>query len=126
MTDEKAVPVWYWPKGLHDAEILEARLQDDTLTLTLDSSNAMFDYTVEEIRLFGARLKTPLPEPTKKRPVYWLADRLTELPFAQWKLTVETEYYDDRKTVRELLIVIFERAETKRGGIWNEDNKTSV
>ena len=126
MMDEKALPAWYWPKGLHDAKILEVRLQDDVLTLKLDSSNAMFDYTVEELTFFGARLKTPLPEPTKKRLVYWLSDRLTELPFDQWKLTVETESYDGRKTVREALIVIFQRARTKRNGIWNEDNKTSV
>ena len=108
------VPVWYWPKGLHDAKILEASIQDDVLILHIGSSGAMFDDTVECITFFGVRLKTPLPQPTKKSPVYWLSDELTELPFGQWKLTVCIERYDGSKTLREPLIFMFQSAETKR------------
>lgn len=120
------VPAWYWPRGLHDAEILEAAMQDDTLVLRIDASNAMFDDTVERITLFGARLKTKLPEPTKKQPVYWLSDELTELPFEQWKLAVETERFDGRKTIREMLIVIFQTAKTKRRNTPDEDEEVTV
>ena len=116
MMAEKHFPAWYWPKGLHDAEILEAATQDDTLTLCIDSSNAMFDDTVERITFFAARLKTKLPEPTKKQPVYWLSDELKKLPFDQWKLTIKLERFAGRKTIVDPLIVIFSKAETKRRG----------
>ena len=116
MRDEKAFPAWYWPKGLHDAQVLNASMQDGALTLQLDSGNAMFDDAVEMITFFGARLKTKLPEPTKKSPVYWLSDELLELPFDQWKLTVKLERFDGRKTINESMVVIFSNAETKRRG----------
>ena len=126
MTAEKQVPAWYWPKGLHDAVILKASMQDDTLTLRLDSGNAMFDDSVEMITFFGARLKTKLPEPTKKQPVYWLSDELTAIPFDQWKLTVKLERFDGRKTIIESLIVIFGDAETKRRGTPEKETEGEV
>ena len=121
MRRETSFPAWYWTQGLHDAVILEASMQDDTLTLHIDSSNAMFDDTVEAITFFGARLKTKLPEPTKKQPVYWLLDELLELPFDQWKLTVKLERFDGRKTIIEPLIVIFTDAKTKRRNVPDEE-----
>lgn len=75
MKDERSCPDWYWVRGLHDAQILEVSMQDDTLTLCIDSGNAMFDNTLERITFLGARPKTSLPEPTKKQPVYWLSGR---------------------------------------------------
>ena len=66
MKDERSCPDWYWVRGLHDAQILEVSMQDDTLTLCIDSGNAMFDNTLERITFLGARPKTSLPEPTKK------------------------------------------------------------
>ena len=112
------VPAWYWPRGLHDAEILEAAMQDDTLVLRIDASNAMFDDTVERITFFGARCKTNLPEPTKKQPVYWLWDELTELPFAQWKLQIQLETGVLRgKAAEQPLIVVFQNAITTRTNV---------
>ena len=110
MKTDATLPAWYWKKGLHDAKILEASMQDDTLTLWIDSRGAMFDDTVEHITFLDARLKTPLPEPTKKQPVYWLSDELTKLPFAQWKLRVKTERLDEGKTLHETFVVIFQHA----------------
>ena len=110
MKDERSYPGWYWAHGLHDAKILEAVMQDDTLTLRIDSRGAMFDNTLERITFLGARLKTPLPEPSKKKPLYWLSDELTELPFAQWKLSIETERLDGGKTFHETFVVIFQNA----------------
>ena len=121
MKDERSFPGWYWVHGLHDAQILEVSMQDDTLTLRIDSSNAMFDNTLERITFLGARLKTPLPEPTKKQPVYWLSDELIALPFDQWKLTVKLERYDGRRTINESLTVIFSGAKTKRRSAPDED-----
>ena len=121
MKDERSCPGWYWVRGLHDAQILEVSMQDDTLTLCIDSGNVMFDNTLERITFLGARPKTPLPEPTKKQPVYWLSDELIALPFDQWKLTVRLERYDGRKTITEPLTVIFSGAKTKRRGEPEED-----
>ena len=61
MKDERSCPDWYWVRGLHDAQILEVSMQDDTLTLCIDSGNAMFDNTLERITFLGARPKTSLP-----------------------------------------------------------------
>ena len=126
MTKGKTVPAWYWPKGLHDAKIVKASMQDDTLTLHIDSRGAMFDNTVERMTFLGARLKTPLPEPSKKSPVYWLSDELTELPFAQWKLRIETERLDGGKTLRAPVIVIFQNAKIKRRGMPEKETEGEV
>ena len=61
MSGAAGLPAWYWERGLHDAQLLSAELQDDTLTLRLDSRSALFDNTVSQITFLGARLKTPLP-----------------------------------------------------------------
>ena len=111
-------PGWYWPKGLHDAEVLEASMQDDTLVLRIDSRNAMYDNLVEQIVFLDARLKTPLPAPTKRKPVYWIWDELTELPFGQWKLHIQLETGFSRgKAVDQPLIVVFQNAITTRKNV---------
>ena len=111
MKDERSYPGWYWVQGLHDAQILEVSMQDDTLTLCIDSGNAMFDNTLERITFLGARPKTPLPEPTKKQPVYWLSDELIALPFDQWKLHIQLETGFSRgKIVEEPMIIVFQNA----------------
>ena len=46
MKEKRKCPCWYWQKGLHDAEVLEASMQDDTLVLRIDSRNAMYDNVV--------------------------------------------------------------------------------
>ena len=126
MKDKRSCPGWYWVRGLHDAQILEVSMQDDTLTLCIDSGNAMFDNTLERITFLGARPKTPLPEPTKKQPVYWLSDELIALPFDQWKISFCTERYDGKKTPREPLVIIFQSARTNRRGKPDEDEEVIV
>ena len=118
MRENENFPAWYWPLGLHDARITEASMQDDTLVLRLDSGNAMYDSSVEQIVLLGARLKTPLPVPTKRKPVYWIWDELTELPFEQWKLHIQLETGFSRgKAVEQPLIVVFQSAITTRTNV---------
>ena len=115
MSEARKYPGWYWEKGLHDARVLSACMQDETLVLRLDSGNAMYDNFVEQIVFLGARLKTPLPEIPKKRPVYWLWDELTELPFGQWKLHIQLETGFSRgKITEEPLVIIFQSAITTR------------
>ena len=91
MSGAAGLPAWYWERGLHDAQLLSAELQDDTLTLRLDSRSALFDNTVSQITFLGARLKTPLPTPDRQTNVYWLGDTLTALPFDQWKLEISLQ-----------------------------------
>ena len=57
MSEARKYPSWYWPKGLHDAKILEASMRDDALVLRIDSGNAMYDNFVEQIVFLDARLK---------------------------------------------------------------------
>ena len=109
---QNTLPEWYWSKGLHDAELLEIHLEGDTLTLRLDSRGAVMQNDLREIRLYGCRLKTPLPQPGRKCHVYWLSDTLTPLPDGQWKLSVTFEVLTHGKTERQPLTAIFETAET--------------
>ena len=51
MSGAAGLPAWYWERGLHDAQLLSAELQDDTLTLRLDSRSALFDNTVSQLSL---------------------------------------------------------------------------
>ena len=68
--------------------------------------------------LFGTPVKTPLPAITKKQPVYWLWDELTELPFEQWKLHIQLETGFSRgKAVEQPLIVVFQSAITTRTNV---------
>ena len=104
MSGAAGLPAWYWERGLHDAQLLSAELQDDTLTLRLDSRSALFDNTV-------SRLKTPLPTPDRQTNVYWLGDTLTALPFDQWKLEISLQTLAHRnKTINTTLTVIFSAA----------------
>lgn len=107
-------PQWYWSRGLHDAELLEARLEESTLTLVLDSRGAVMQNDIREIQFYGCRLKTPLPQPGRKCHVYWLGDTLTPLPYGQWKLSVTFEVLSRGKTEHQPLIAIFETAETDK------------
>ena len=118
MSEARKYPSWYWTKGLHDAKILEASMRDDALVLHIDSGNAMYDNFVEQIVFLDARLKTPLPAPTKRKPVYWIWDELTELPFEQWKLHIQLETGFSRgKAVEQPLIVVFQSAITTRTNV---------
>ena len=110
MSGAAGLPAWYWERGLHDAQVLAAELQDDTLTLRLDSHGAMFDSTVTQISFLGARMKTPLPQPDKQTKFYWLDDTLTELPFGQWKCSVRLQAMDRWNTAEQLLTVVFQTA----------------
>ena len=101
MSGAAGLPAWYWERGLHDTQLLSAELQDDTLTLRLDS----------RITFLGARLKTPLPTPDRQTNVYWLGDTLTALPFGQWKLEISLQTLARRnKTINTTLTVIFSAA----------------
>lgn len=109
---QNTLPEWYWSKGLHDAELLEARMEGDTLTLRLDSRGAVMQNDLREIRFYGCRLKTPLPQPGRRCHIYWLGDTLTPLPYGQWKLSVTFEVLTREVEDQQTLIAIFETAET--------------
>ena len=114
MSAAAGLPAWYWARGLHDAQILSAELQDDALSLRLDSRGAMFDSTVSQITFLGARLKTPLPKPDRKTNVYWLGDTLTVLPFGQWKCTVRMQIVGRVQTAEQVLTLVFQTAVVTR------------
>ena len=116
MSAGAVLPSWYWARGLHDAQVLAAELQDDTLTLRLDSRSALYDNTITQITFLGARLKTPLPTPDRQTNVYWLDDTLTALPFDQWKLEISLQTFDRRNgTSNTALTIIFRTAIVTRG-----------
>ena len=109
MSAAAGLPAWYWEHGLHDAQLLSAELQDDTLTLRLDSRGALFDNTISQITFLGARLKTLLPTPDR-----WLGDTLTALPFGQWKCTIRMQTVDKMQTAEQVLSLVFQTAVVTR------------
>ena len=116
MSAAAGLPAWYWARGLHDAQLLSAELEDDTLTLRLDSRSAIYDNMISQITFLGARLKTPLPMPDRQPNVYWLGDTLTALPFEQWKLEITLQTFDRRNgTSNTALTIIFRTAIVTRG-----------
>lgn len=117
MSGAAGLPAWYWARGLHDARLLSAELQDDTLILKLDSRGAIFDDSVTQIVFLGARLKTPLPSPGPKQPFDWLSDVLSQLPNGQWKLSIKLQAPTRKAcTPDTLLTLIFDTAVVTRRG----------
>jgi len=124
-------PEWYWKKGLHDAFVVgveaheipfdynqsagqKSRYDRNVLTLKLDAKGAMFDFCVQKIRFFNYKI---LPEsfdpasvdPTSKRKLCWLADKLTE-ESGRYVLDILLEDYPEQFHLK----LRFDRAEVDR------------
>lgn len=122
-------PEWYWVRGLHDAcivavETIEVpfdynmlikeknKCNRNLLTLRIDAKNAMFDNTVNEIRLFNYKILTDDFSLEGREEVWWLADRLVDHGDYY---TLEVKLQDFNSDPEEFTFIIkFERAEVDR------------
>lgn len=92
--NQNKYPDWYWINGLHDACIIgsevyefpfdynsysgEKRSRDRNMfMMRLDSSGALFDINVKEIRLFNYKILSK-EELKGRKKVWWFSDRLDE------------------------------------------------
>ena len=81
----KQYPEWYWVKGLHDAKILSADVilldfdyterspRRNYLSVKIDSSGAMYETNISEIRFFNAK---PDTDKNKLLNSYWDYDEI--------------------------------------------------
>lgn len=79
---------WYWTKGLHDADIidaLETNLEYDytlknpirnCLELIIDSKHAMFETSIKGIKFYNFKILSDLTSP---KGIWWLKDELKEV-----------------------------------------------
>jgi hypothetical protein len=122
-------PQWYWVDGLHDAyiECVECfefpfdynkfvgnknSYDRNLLSLKINSSGAIYDQNVKEIRLFNFKIITKDIELQGRKKVWWLADRLTEEDVCYF---LEIDLQDFDPYPEEFTFKIkFERAEVIR------------
>ena len=89
------LPEWYWVRGLHDACIVGVELFEfpfdhkrcavdkdknnrNLLTLKINSRGALYDNTVQEIRLFNYEILTEQISLEGRERVWLLADKLVD------------------------------------------------
>ena len=95
------LPAWYWKRGLHDAQILEALELGDgidkkrgkryrnCLVFSLNSSGAMFQFDVEKIVFYNYEVKTADASVSALSKTWWMTDRIEQLPSGNYLLNFE-------------------------------------
>lgn len=122
-------PEWYWRSGLHDACIVNVDVTEfpfeydsfvkekgkytrNLLTFKIDASQALFDRTVQEIRLYNYKVITDTIDLQGRKEIWWLADRLTQTDKG---FVLEIDMQDFDSDPEEFTYIIkFDRAEVDR------------
>lgn len=122
-------PDWYWVHGLHDACIVNVEFYEfpfdynefaknknsyerNLMVLRIDSSGALYDQTVKEIKLFNYKILSDNIALQGRKKIWWLADRLTEKE-GNYYLEIDLQDFD---SIPEdfTLEIKFDRAEVIR------------
>ena len=112
--DNANLPAWYWPWGLHDAIIdqvlrcdrpqwIDGTYYHNSLTLSLDSRNALWDTTVSTITLLNYKVLSDDFDPTG---CWWLFDTLRQVN-SKYLLEIQLENYEKRKAENKTYTVRF-------------------
>ena len=122
-------PEWYWINGLHDAGIVgveslefpfdynkfvgeKSKYNRNLLVLKINAKGALYDNSVEEIRLYNYKILTPDISLEGRKTIWWLADRLSE---NENHYILEIDLHDFNAHPEDFTFKIkFERAEVKR------------
>ena len=84
-------PDWYWKYGLHDAVIIsvsETQLTPDykdknpkfnCFEIELDCSHSLGDRSIEKLRFYNYKIKTPDVDLNIQDDIWWLSDTLKHL-----------------------------------------------
>ena len=122
-------PDWYWATGLHDAGIVgvesfefpfdynkfvgeKSKYDRNLLVLKINAKGALYDTSVEEIRLYNYKILTPDISLEGRKTIWWLADRLSE---NENHYILEIDLQDFNALPEDFTFKIkFERAEVKR------------
>lgn len=122
-------PEWYWISGLHDAGIVgvesfefpfdynkfigaKSKYNWNLLVLKINAKGALYDNSVEEIRLYNYKILTPDISLEGRKTIWWLADRLSEQD-DHYILEIDLQDFDSFPEDFTFKIK-FDRAEVKR------------
>lgn len=122
-------PEWYWVNGLHDAGIVsvekiefpfdynkfvgeKSKYNRNLLVLKINAKGALFDNSVEEIRIYNYKILTPDISIENRKTIWWLTDRLSEED-NHYVLEIDLQDFDSYPEDFTFKIK-FDRAEVKR------------
>ncbi len=122
-------PEWYWVNGLHDASIIgvetfefpfdynkfvgeKSKYNRNLLVLKINAKGALYDNSVEEIRLYNYKILTPGISLEGRKTIWWLADRLSKQD-DRYVLEIDLQDFDSYPEDFTFKIK-FDRAEVKR------------
>lgn len=114
-------PDWYWKRGLHDADIKCVAYQQfdcdytqknpirNSITISLDSRNALFDTTIDSIVFYNAKMIT---NDIDYAGTWWVND---ELSFSNNKFHIKI--FIESKIKKSCIQIQFDRAEVIRAKV---------
>ena len=123
------LPDWYWTSGLHDAGIVgvetfefpvdynkvlgeKSNYNRNLFVLKIDAEGALYDDSVEEIRLYNYKILTPDISLERRKTIWWLTDRLIE---NDHHYVLEIDLQDFESSPENFTFgVKFDRAEVRR------------
>ena len=125
----KNLPDWYWSEGLHDACIASVETYEfpfdynkfvkeknknnrNLLEMKIDSSGALGDCSVTDIRLFNYKILSNNIALHGRDKIWWLSDRLT-VNKGYFVLEIDLQNFDSNPE-DFTFIIQFERAEVDR------------
>ena len=99
----KKLPAWYWKRGLHDAQILEAlelgngidkkrgKHYRNCLVFPMNSSGAMFQFDIEKIIFYNYEVKMADASVSELSKTWWMTDTIEQLPSGNFLLNLEVD-----------------------------------
>ena len=97
------LPAWYWKRGLHDAQILEALELGDgidkkrgkryrnCLELSLNSSGAIYERDIKKIIFYNYEIKMADASVSALSKTWWMTDTIEQLPSGNFLLNLEVD-----------------------------------
>ena len=98
----KKLPVWYWKRGIHDAEILDVWERETgfdktrgkryrtCLVLSLDSSGAIYETDIKKIIFYNYEVKVSNAPISQLLPkTWWMGDTIEQLSNGNYLLNFE-------------------------------------
>ena len=106
----KKLPVWYWKRGIHDAEILDVwelengvdkkrgKYYRNCLVLSLDSSGAIYETDIKKIIFYNYEVKVSNAPISQLLPkTWWMGDTIEQLSNGNYLLNFEVSLENDNR-----------------------------
>ena len=99
----KTLPAWYWKRGLHDAQILDAselgngidkkrgKYYRNCLVLLLHSSGALFEFDIQKIIFYNYEVRMSEASVSELSKTWWMTDTIEQLSNGNYLLNLEVD-----------------------------------